>query len=78
VQDIALEVYKIRKMVIRYFSGRKNKEMLVSLSDSFTKYIFQYLDVDEDQEIGLDCIKSHILEEKDGWELFCLFCGADT
>jgi hypothetical protein len=62
----------------RFFQERKSEKMLMELSEAFTRFIFEYLGIDESQEIKLEEIKQLILDEADGWELFCLFCGADT
>jgi len=40
--------------------------------------IFDVLGQDFESEILLQDIKKAIEEEREGWELLCLFCGADT
>lgn len=62
----------------RFFQEKKNEKMLLELSQTFTKFIFDYLNVQYNDEVKLEQIKELILSESDGWELFCLFCGADT
>ena len=47
------------------------------LCEYFTKFIFNAVDIDIDDEIPMEKIKETILLENKDSDLVCMFCGAD-
>ncbi len=47
------------------------------LCEYFTKFIFNAVDIDIDDEIPMEKIKETILLENKDSDLLCMFCGAD-
>lgn len=52
-------------------------DLLKEMVQYFTKLIFETLGYSLDEEIPLETLRVHILENKENSHLLIMFCGAD-